>query len=466
MSNLNDVLATIEGRKHQALTLLKEFLAIPSVSAKPDHASEVRRCANWVADQCKAAALETSVMETGGHPAVVAKNKHVPGRPTILLYGHYDVQPPEPLELWKSPPFEPTVRKDDHGHEAIFARGAADDKGQVLLHLEAITAWQAHGGVPVNLTLLIEGEEEVGSDNLYAFVDKYAEDLRADLCVISDTGMLDRHTPSITSGLRGLVYEEIILTGPNHDLHSGSYGGAVPNVANILCQIIAAFHDTQGRVTIPGFYDDVQPITKEEKKQMDQLPFDEAHWLADLKIPFSSGEANFSILERTSTRPTLDVNGLTAGYQGEGAKTVIASIASAKVSMRLVPVQDPTNVRQNFEAFVRARVPGNVKLELRNFGEATAVITPIDSAAAKIGALALEQVFAKPPVFIRGGGTIPVVSAFKQYLGIDTLMIGFGLPDDRVHSPNEKFDLMCFHKGTQTAAVLYDKLAKFPLRAR
>ena len=445
--SIESVLATLEGRQYQALALLKEFLSIPSVSAKPEHAPDVRRCAQWVADQCRNAQLQTSIMETGGHPVVVAKNKHIPGRPTILLYGHYDVQPPEPLNLWTTPAFEPTVRKDDHGHEAIYARGAADDKGQVMLHLEAINALQAHGMLGVNLTVLIEGEEEIGSDNLFAFVEKYADDLRADLCVISDTSMLDRHTPSITTGLRGLLYEEIILTGPSHDLHSGSYGGAVPNPANVLAQIIAAFHDTQGRVTIPGFYDGVQNLTAEEKRQMDLLPFDEKRWLKDIHIPFSSGEANYSVLERTSTRPTLDVNGLTSGYQGEGAKTVLPSIASAKVSMRLVPGQDPTFVREQFEMFVRARVPQNVKLELRNFGQASAVLTPIDSHAVRIGSAALQQIMGKPPVMIRGGGSIPVVSAFKEHLGVDTLMIGFGLPDDRIHSPNEKFDLECFYKG-------------------
>jgi acetylornithine deacetylase/succinyl-diaminopimelate desuccinylase-like protein len=328
----------------------------------------------------------------------------------------------------------------------------------VLCHLEAIAALQAHGLLNVNVTLLIEGEEEIGSDHLFEFVEKYADDLRADLCVISDTSMLDRHTPSITTGLRGLLYEEIVLTGASHDLHSGSYGGAVPNPANVLAQIIAAMHDTQGRVTIPGFYDGVAPLTDEEKQQMNKLPFDEARWLKDLHIPFSSGESHYSILERTSTRPTLDVNGLTSGYQGEGAKTVLPSVASAKVSMRLVPGQDPTLIRQQFEMFVRSRVPENVKLELRNFGQASAVVTPIDSQAVRIGARALEQVFGKSPVMIRGGGTIPVISAFKEHLGVDSLMIGFGLPDDRVHSPNEKFDLACFYGGCKTAAVLYHQL--------
>lgn len=463
---LNDVLKTLDGRRHQAIDKLKEFLAIPSVSAKPDHADHVRRCANWLADQLKFAALETSVMETRnaagkpGHPVVVAKNKHVAGRPTVLLYGHYDVQPPEPLELWKSPPFEPTVRKDDNGFDAVFARGAVDDKGQVWAHVEAITAWQAHGGVPLNLIVLIEGEEEVGSESLEIFLKHYAKELKADVCLISDTGMPDRTTPAICYGLRGLVYAEIRLTGPSHDLHSGQFGGAVPNPANILCEIIASMHDSQGRVTIPGFYDDVADVPADERAGLRSKEFDERTFLGAIKVPFSSGEAGFNIAERICIRPTLDVNGLTSGYQGVGAKTVLPSVASAKVSMRLVPNQNPHTIHEAFERAVRARVPGNVTCEIEYFGDAWPVVTPVNSPASQLAAEAVELGFGKKPAFIRGGGTIPVVAWLQRHLQCETLLVGFGLPDDRVHSPNEKFDLACFHNGIRTCAALYDRLAQ------
>lgn len=463
---LNDVIQTLNGRKFQALEKLKEFLSIPSVSTKPENAQDVRRCANWLCDHLKFAHLEASVMETvnehgrPGHPVVVAKNKHVAGRPTILLYGHYDVQPPEPLELWKSPPFEPTVRKDENGFDAVYARGAVDDKGQVWAHVEAITAWQAHGGLPVNLVTLFEGEEEIGSPSLETFVRHHADHLKADVCLISDTGMMDRDTPAIEYGLRGLAYAEIRLTGPSHDLHSGAYGGAAPNPANILAKVIASLHDEKGRVNLPGFYDDVVTIDANEKKLMSMLKFDEAKWLKGIDVPFAGGDQDYTILERITARPTLDVNGLTAGYQGAGAKTVIASQASAKVSMRLVPRQDPEKIRQSFEAAVRERCPKNVKLEIEWFGLAPAVMTPIDSEATRLAAEAIELAFGKKPVFTRGGGTIPVSAAIKTVLGCDALFVGFGLPDDRIHSPNEKFDLDMFYKGITTSAALYDRLSK------
>lgn len=463
---LNDVIKTLDGRRFQATEKLKEFLAIPSVSTKPDHAKDVRRCAQWLCDQLKFAHLDASVMETKdqqgkpGHPVVVAKNKHVAGRPTILLYGHYDVQPPEPLELWKSPPFEPTIRKDDNGFDAVFARGAVDDKGQVWAHVEAITAWQAHGGLPINLITLFEGEEEIGSPSLETFVRHYASDLKADACLISDTGMVNRDTPAIEYGLRGLAYAEITLTGPSHDLHSGAYGGAAPNPANILARLIASLHNDDGTINIPRFYDDVVSIDDNERKLMSALNFDEKKWLAGIDVPFAGGDQKYSVLERITSRPTLDVNGLTAGYQGAGAKTVIASKASAKVSMRLVPRQDPAKIVKAFEETVRSRLPKNVKVEIEWFGTAPAVITPIDSKATKLAAEAVEIAFGKKPVFSRGGGTIPVSAAIKTVLGCDALFVGFGLPDDRIHSPNEKFDLEMFYKGMNTAAALYDRLAK------
>jgi len=457
---LDRVLATIESRRHQSLSALKELLSIPSVSAKPEHKNDMVRCATWLADQLKYAGLETAIMATGGHPCVVAKNKHEKGRPTILFYGHYDVQPPEPLEQWTSPAFEPTVRKDENGYNAVYARGAVDDKGQVWCHIEALLAWQANGGLPVNITVLIEGEEEVGSEHLEAFIHTHREALKADICVISDTGQFDRGVPAITYSLRGLVYEEIFLTGPSHDLHSGGYGGAVPNPANILCEVLGSLHDKEGRVTIPGFYDDVQKLSDTERDMWSRLPHDDEAFAAELKVPFLNGEKGYSTLERLWARPTLDINGLTAGYQGHGAKTVIGATASAKVSMRLVPNQDPIKIREAFEKTVKDRLPKNVQVRFESHGCSPAAIVPIDNLATRLAAEAVEAGFGKQPTFIRCGGSIPVVGTIKKELGIDTLLIGFGLPDDRVHSPNEKFDLDSFYAGQKVAAVLYDKLAK------
>jgi acetylornithine deacetylase/succinyl-diaminopimelate desuccinylase-like protein len=457
---LDRVLETIESRKSESLSALKEWLAIPSVSTKPEHAPDMKRAAQWLADQLKFGGLDVSIMETGGAPAVVAKNKHEKGRPTILVYGHYDVQPPEPLELWTTPPFEPTVRKDDNGFDAVFARGAVDDKGQVWCHAEAILAWQAHTGLPINITLLIEGEEEIGSTHLEDFIRNNKAGLKADLCLISDTDQFARGLPAITYGLRGLVYEEIFLTGPGHDLHSGGYGGAVPNPANILCEIIGSLHNSDGTVNIPGFYDDVAPPSPEERAIYAKLPHDEKQFEAELKLPFLNGEKGFSTLERVWVRPTLDVNGLSAGYQGKGAKTVIPSKASAKVSMRLVPNQDPQKVREAFEKTVRERCPKNVKVEFVNYGCAKPVVVPITNRATQLAREALQVGFAQQSILQRCGGTIPVVGTINEVLGIDTLLVGFGLPDDRVHSPNEKFDLEALHKGTRTCAALYERLAK------
>ncbi len=457
---LDRVLQTIESRKSQSITALKEWLAIPSVSTKPEHAPDMQRAAQWLADQLKFGGLDVSIMQTGGAPAVVAKNKHEKNRPTILVYGHYDVQPPEPLDLWTTPAFEPTVRKDENGYDAIYARGAVDDKGQVWCHAEAILAWQAHTGLPINITLLIEGEEEIGSTHLEEFIRKHKDGLRADLCLISDTDQFARGLPAITYGLRGLVYEEIFLTGADHDLHSGGYGGAVPNPANVLCQIIASLHNPDGTVNIPGFYEDVETMKDPEKQLWAKLPLDEQKLADELKLANLSGERGFNVLERLWVRPTLDVNGLTAGYQGNGAKTVIASKASAKVSMRLVPNQNPQKIREAFERTVRERSAKNVKVEFQNYGCADPVVVPIDNRATQLAGEALQIGFEQASTFQRCGGTIPVVGTIKKVLGIDTLLVGFGLPDDRVHAPNEKFDLDALYKGTRTCAALYQALTK------
>ncbi len=451
---LDNVLQTIDDRRDASVAALKEFLAIPSVSTKPEHKADMVRCATWLADQLRFGGLQAAVRPTAGHPIVVAKNKHQPGRPTVLLYGHYDVQPPEPLDLWTTPPFEPAVRDG-----ALVARGAADDKGQVWAHVEAVLAWQAHGGLPVNLTLLIEGEEEIGSDHLEGFVRDNTAELKADIAVISDTNQFARGLPAITYGLRGLVYMEVFLTGPAYDLHSGLYGGTVPNPANVLCELLATLHDAQGRVNIPGFYDDVQPLTEAERRMWSKLPFDEATYFSELSLPHGTGEAGYSTLERKWARPTCDINGITSGYQGAGAKTVIPAKASAKVSMRLVPNQDPAKIQKAFEQAIRDRAPKNVKIDFAQHGLSAPVMTPLESPAMKLAADAVAQGFGATPTLMREGGSIPVVGLIKRALGIDTLLVGFGLPDDRVHSPNEKFDLDALHNGTRTAAVLYEKLS-------
>jgi len=452
---LDEVLKTIDGRRHQSLEMLKQFLAIPSVSTKPEHKDDMLRCATWVADQLKHAALEVSILQTPGHPIVVAKNKHAAGRPTVLVYGHYDVQPVEPLEQWKTGPFEPTVRDG-----AIYARGAADDKGQVWAHIEAVTAWQAHGGLPVNITLLIEGEEEIGSTNLKPFVQRYANDLKADVAVVSDTNQFARGIPAITYGLRGLVYMEVKVTGPAYDLHSGLFGGTVANPANVLCKILGTLVDEDGRVTVDGFYDDVIKLTPDERAAWAQLPFDENAYRSEIGIPQLFGEKDYTTLERKWARPTCDINGLTSGYQGPGAKTVLPATASAKVSMRLVPNQDPAKIAAAFERTIRSRAPETVHVEVHCHSQTGPVLVPRQSPGVQLAAEALQIGFGVKPTFMREGGSIPVVLLFKTELAVDTLLVGFGLPDDRVHSPNEKFDLDALHGGTRTAAALYQNLAK------
>jgi acetylornithine deacetylase/succinyl-diaminopimelate desuccinylase-like protein len=452
---LNQVLTTLEGRKHQSLAALTELLSIPSVSTKPDHQADMLKCATWLSDQLNFGGFDVSIMETGGHPAVVAKNQHQPDRPTVLVYGHYDVQPEEPVELWTTPAFKPTVRDG-----AIFARGAADDKGQVWCHVESLLAWQAHGGPPVNVTLLIEGEEEIGSPNLKAFVQKHAAQLKADVAVVSDTNQFARGIPAITYGLRGLVYMEVKVTAANRDLHSGLFGGTVANPANELCKLLASLHDEKGVVQIDGFYDDVVPLTQAERDEWAKLPWNETNYALGLGAPKIWGETGYSSLERRWARPTCDINGLTSGYQGPGAKTVLPCEASAKVSMRLVPNQDPIRIVEAFEATLHSRCPDHVRLEIHCHSHTPAVLVSRDSRAIQLAGEAVAAGFGKAPTFMREGGSIPVVNMFKQTLGIDTLLIGFGLDDDHVHAPNEKFDLDALHKGTRTCAALYDKLAK------
>lgn len=452
---LNRVFQFIDSRRSASIAGLKDFLRIPSVSTKPQHAPDLLRCAQFLAEQFRQAGLWAKVEPTRRHPIVLAGTPRQPGRPTVLLYGHYDVQPPEPLEQWTTPPFEPTERNN-----ALYARGACDDKGQVWAHIEALRALQQQGGLPVNLIALIEGEEEIGSENLASFMQAHKADLAADIAVISDTGQFARGVPAITYGLRGLAYMEVVLSGASHDLHSGIYGGAVPNPANALCELLATLHHADGRVNIPGFYDDVLPLSPQERQAWGNLPFDENALLRELQAPALFGEAGYTALERKWARPTCDINGLTSGYQGPGAKTIIPAKASAKVSMRLVPNQDPRKIVAGFTQALLQRCPRHVKIEVIEHSAAGPVLVPLDNPGTQAAARALKLGFGVEPVMIREGGSIPVVGDIKSILGIDTLLVGFGLPDDRVHSPNEKFDLDALHFGTRTAAALYHELSR------
>ncbi|MDP9173500.1 MAG: dipeptidase [Planctomycetota bacterium] len=458
------VLDQIKSRHDAALAELSDFLRFPSVSADPARAVEIKACAQWLAGRISATGLTAEVVPTAGHPIVLARNEHQPNRPTVLLYGHYDVQPPEPLAGWITPPFEPTIRKTTTGTEAIFARGAADDKGQIWAHMEAISAWQSvGGGLPINLICLFEGEEEVDSHHLADFVNTHREKLRADIAVISDTNGFARGAPAITTGLRGLVYSEITLRAAANDLHSGIHGGAVRNPALALAALLARLHDESGRVTLDGFYDGVELPSDDERRSWAGLGFDEKAYANGLGLARSietlGGEAGYTSLERKWARPTCDVCGLTSGYQGLGAKTIIPAFARAKISFRLVAGQDPLRVRAALEDFVRVHTPNGLVEIISHFAAAPAVLVDHRGRWASAAAGAIEKGFGVAPVFIREGLTIPVVNLLKSILGLDTLLLGFGLPDDAPHAPNEKFDLENLRGGAQTAAALYLALA-------
>lgn len=433
-----------------------DFLRIPSVSTDPEHKADVRRCAEFLVTRFAAMGFEVEAVETPGHPIVYAEWLGAPeGAPTILYYGHYDVQPPDPLDLWKSPPFEPTVRDG-----AVFARGAADDKGQVWAHVVALEAlMKVEGALPVNLKLVIEGEEESGSTNLDAFLEGQAERLAADVVVVSDTAMFDRDVPSICYGLRGLSYQQIDVYGPNRDLHSGVYGGGVANPLNVLCQMVAKLKDEDGRVLIPGFYDAVRELDSDERAEIAKLPYDEAAFLGEIGAK-PHGEPGYSTLERVGARPSLDLNGIWGGFTGVGAKTVLPAEAHAKVSMRLVPDQDPKVVDQLFADYVKSIAPDTVTVKVTAMHGGSPAIADRTSPYVQAAAQALEQVFGKEPVFVREGGSIPVVASFKKLLGVDTILAGFSLSDDRIHSPNEKFELRCFEAATRWSVRVWDLMAQ------
>lgn len=438
-----------------ALERLERFLTIPSVSAVSAHAADVRAAAEWLAARMEAAGIEgVRIDPTPGHPVVTGRRDVSPDRPTVLVYGHYDVQPPEPLDAWLSPPFQPTRRAG-----AVYARGAADDKGQVMAHVEAAAAFDAAGGPPVNLRYVFEGEEEVGSPSLRGWLEAHARELDADVAVISDTAMISASQPSIVYGLRGLAYLEIEVDGPIHDLHSGAYGGATLNPAGVLCRLIAALQDDAGRVLVPGFYDRVRPLGDEERAELARVPFDVAAFRGATGAAGGWGEPGYSLVERLGARPSLDVNGLLSGWTGEGAKTVLPARAMAKVSMRLVPDQDPDEIAALVQDHVARIAPAGARVAVRSLHGARPALCDRDHPAMRAAAAACADVFGTAPVFTREGGSIPVVTLLDELLGIPTVLLGFGLPDDGLHGPNEKFALDQYWKGIETVIAFLERLA-------
>lgn len=446
----------IESSRDAHLTELREFLRIPSVSAKSEHKPDIEKAARWVSDHLRSAGFKkVEIVPTSLHPLVYAESLEAPGKPTILFYGHYDVQPPEPLELWTSPAFEPTVRDGN-----LFGRGTADDKGQVHIHLKALESIQkVNGKLPINVKVLVEGEEEVGSVSLWDYVQNNKEKLRADALVVSDTSMLAKGVPSITYGLRGLNYYQIELTGPVRDLHSGVYGGAVPNPLTILSEVIAKLHDKNFRVTVPGFYDKVAKVSAAERKSLNALPWKKKAFEEAVGAPGYAGETGFTIIERLWTRPTLEVNGMWGGYQGEGAKTVIPSKAYAKLSTRLVPNQDPQKIAKQVEQHIRKLLPKTVtcKFELLSTGKPW--VAPFQAPIFKTAQGALEKGFGKKAVFIREGGSIPFVTQMYDTFKVPCVLIGFGLPDENAHAPDEHIALENYFGGIKSIAHFYTDLA-------
>ncbi|GAB3738602.1 dipeptidase [Spirosoma lituiforme] len=446
----------LEANKQRFLDELLELLRIPSVSADSTFKGDVRRAAEFVKEKLQAAGLDNAqLFETPGHPIVYAEKLVDPAKPTVLVYGHYDVQPADPYELWHTPPFEPTIRDG-----RIYARGACDDKGQFYMHVKAIEAMVATDGLPCNVKVMIEGEEEVGSDHLGIFVAQHRDMLKADVILVSDTSIISNDTPSLETGLRGLSYVEVQVTGANRDLHSGVYGGGVANPINVLCDMIASLHDENGKITIPGFYDNVADLSDAERAELAKAPFDLAEYQRDLGINDVMGEAGYSTNERTSIRPTLDVNGIWGGYIGEGAKTVLPSKASAKISMRLVPNQTPDEITELFTRHFTSIAPAGVTVTVTPHHGGMPYVTPVDSIEFEAASKAFEDAWGKKPIPTRGGGSIPIMALFEQELGIKSILMGFGLDSDALHSPNESYGLFNFYKGIETIPYFYKHYAQ------
>ncbi|WP_342648266.1 dipeptidase [Mucilaginibacter sp. CSA2-8R] len=453
---MQEIKQYIENHKERLLNELFELLRFPSVSADPKYKADVLKTAEYTANKLREAGADNvEVCPTAGYPIVYGEKIIDSSKPTVLVYGHYDVQPADPLELWKTPPFEPTVRDGK-----IYARGACDDKGQFYMHVKAFELMMRTSTLPCNIKFMIEGEEEVGSNNLGIFVKENKERLKADVVLISDTSMLSMETPSLETGLRGLSYLEVEVVGPNRDLHSGVYGGAVANPATILAKMIASLHDENNHITIPGFYDDVAELSAEERQALNAAPYDEDAYKKDLDIADVWGEKGYSTLERTGTRPTLEVNGIWSGYIGEGAKTVLPSKANAKISMRLVPNQTSDKITQLFTEHFTRIAPPYVKVQVTPHHGGEPVVTPTNSVAYQAAQKAITEAFGVAPIPTRGGGSIPIVALFEAELGIKTVLMGFGLDSDALHSPNEKYDVYNYYKGIETIPLFYKHYAE------
>ncbi len=447
----------LNANKNKFLNELLDLLRIPSVSADSKFAEDVKKTADFVAEKLKEAGADNvEICPTAGHPIVYGEKIIDASLPTVLVYGHYDVQPADPLDLWHSPPFEPVIKQTkEHPEGAIYARGACDDKGQMYMHVKAFESMMRTNSLTCNVKFMIEGEEEVGSANLGTFIKANKEKLKADVVLVSDTSMIANDTPSIDVGLRGLAYMEVELIGPNRDLHSGVYGGAVANPATILCQMIASLHDENNHITIPGFYDDVIVVSDADRTEMAKAPFSLDAYKKDLNIDDVWGEKGYSTVERTSIRPTLEVNGIWGGYIGEGSKTVLPSKANAKISMRLVPGQNSHKISDLFKAHFEKIAPASVKVKVTPHHGGEPVLTPTDSIEFQAASKAMFQTFGKNPIPTRGGGSIPIIALFEAELGIKSLLMGFGLDSDALHSPNEKYGLFNYYKGIETIPYFY-----------
>ncbi len=452
----------IKANQARYLDELLELLRIPSISADEQHKADVQRTAQAMADHLKKAGLDNAeVIPTAGHPIVLAEKIMDQNLPTVLVYGHYDVQPPDPIELWESGPFEPVIKKTPlHPDGAIFARGSSDDKGQVFMHIKAVEAMIANNYLPCNVKFILEGEEEVGSKNLEPFVKQHKDRLACDVVLVSDTSIISNDDPSLTVSLRGLTYMELFVYGPSRDLHSGIYGGAVANPANVICDIISKLHDANRHITIPGFYDNVVDLTSEQRAQLNAAPYQEEAYKTELGITALMGETGYTTLERVGIRPTLEVNGIKGGYIGEGAKTVLPASASAKISMRLVPNQDPDRIARIFEAYVKEIAPPGVRVDVHKHSTGMYSRTPVDTVEYKAAEKAMEATFQKNIVPTYEGGSIPIAPMFTENLGANTVFMGFGLNSDALHSPNEHFGLFNFYKGIETIPYFYKYYAE------
>lgn len=457
MSKSDSAISYARQHSAQFLDELKEFVSIPSVSTLSEHKGDMEHAAEWVANQMRAVGLEdVAIMPTAGHPVAYGEWLHAPNQPTVLVYGHYDVQPVDPLDEWLTPPFQPTI----HG-DTLYGRGASDMKGNVHETLKALQSLKNNGGIPVNVKVLIEGEEEIGSMNLGAFIDQHKDLLKADLCVNADSGILAPEMPSIVYGLRGLAYFELWVYGPAQDLHSGTFGGSIANPAQVLCELVAGMHDADGKITLPGFYDKVRPLTEQDRADYERLPVNDEIWKAMTGVAELTGETGFSTLERTGARPTLEINGLLSGFTGEGAKTVLPAKAMAKISTRLVPYQDDMAVEGMLRQYVAEHAPATVRWEVKKVtASAPGVLLERDSVGARAASQALLDTFGTEPLFIAQGGSVPIVTMIQEKLGMDSVLLGFGLPDDKIHGPNEKLHLPNYYRGIEAFIRFFENIAK------